>query len=103
MEYTQKNAVETTQVNSTNTSNLILLIKIANLIQNGTDLEYIECMADIASKIQDRRRSRLPKPLQAEDQVTLQSNGYPLLYVIPSLSQCTLSDWNGPRKVQPPL
>jgi hypothetical protein len=44
-----------------NTSDLILLIIIANLIQNGTDLEYIECMADKASKIQDRRRSRLPK------------------------------------------
>jgi hypothetical protein len=41
-----------TQVNSTNTSDLILFIIIADLIQNGTDLEYIECMADNASKIE---------------------------------------------------
>jgi hypothetical protein len=42
----------TTQVNSTNTSDLILFIIIADLIQNGTDLEYIECMDDNASKIE---------------------------------------------------
>jgi hypothetical protein len=38
--YTQ-DTVETTQVNNTNTSYLILFIIIANLIQNGADLEYI--------------------------------------------------------------
>ena len=48
----QQDTVETTQVNSTNTSDLILLIIIVDLIQNGTDLEYIECMADNASKIE---------------------------------------------------
>jgi hypothetical protein len=39
--YTQQNTVEATQVNSTNTSDLILFIIIANLIQNGADMEYI--------------------------------------------------------------
>jgi hypothetical protein len=35
------NTVETTQVNSTNTSDLILFIILVDLIQNGADLEYI--------------------------------------------------------------
>jgi hypothetical protein len=48
----QQDTVETTQVNNTNTSDLILFIIIADLIQNGTDLEYIECMANNASKIE---------------------------------------------------
>jgi hypothetical protein len=38
---TQQDTVETTQVNSTNTSDLILFIIVANLIQNGADMEYI--------------------------------------------------------------
>jgi hypothetical protein len=49
---TQKDIVETTQVNSTNTSNMILFIIIAILIQNGIDLEYIEFMVDNASKME---------------------------------------------------
>ena len=42
----------TTQVNSTNTLDLILFIIIADLIQNGIDLENIECMDDNPSKIE---------------------------------------------------
>ena len=40
----------------------------------------IECVADDASKIQDRDEDLgFQKPLQAEYQVTLKSNCYPLL------------------------
>jgi hypothetical protein len=61
-------------------------------------------MNDDASKIQDRDEDLgFQQPLQVEYQVTLQSNGYPLLYVMPSLSQCALPNWNGPREVRPPL
>jgi hypothetical protein len=35
------NTKEATQVNSTNSSDLILFIIVADLIQNGADLEYI--------------------------------------------------------------
>ena len=56
----QQDTVETTQVNSTNTSYMIWLIIIANLIQNGTYLEYIECMADNASKIERNCEDMVP-------------------------------------------
>ena len=35
------NIIVTTQVNNTNTSDLILFIILADLIQNGASLEYI--------------------------------------------------------------
>jgi hypothetical protein len=35
------NTIEATQVHSANTSDLILFIIVADLIQNGADLEYI--------------------------------------------------------------
>jgi hypothetical protein len=56
----QQDTVETTQVNSTNTLDLILFIIIVFLIQNGTDLEYIECMADNASKIERNDEDMVP-------------------------------------------
>jgi hypothetical protein len=39
--YTQQDTIETTQVNNTNTSDMILFIIIVDLIQNGADMEYI--------------------------------------------------------------
>jgi hypothetical protein len=56
----QQDTVETTLVNSTNTLDLILFIIIVFLIQNGTDLEYIECMADSASKIERNDEDMVP-------------------------------------------
>jgi hypothetical protein len=41
MEYTQQDARQITQEITTNTSDLILFRYIADLIQNGADLEYI--------------------------------------------------------------
>jgi hypothetical protein len=41
MEYTQQDAIQITQEIATNTSDLILFRYIADLIQNGADLEYI--------------------------------------------------------------
>jgi hypothetical protein len=41
MAYNQQDAIQVTQGKATNTSDLILFIIIADLIQNGADLEYI--------------------------------------------------------------
>jgi hypothetical protein len=41
MAYNQQDAIHVTQGKTTNTLDLILFIIIADLIQNGADLEYV--------------------------------------------------------------